>query len=199
MVIGVSGGLDSTHALIVCCRTADQLGAAAAECAGLHHARLCHQRSNRKQCMETHEIAWASAPPKSTSARPACRCSRTSAIPSPRGEPLHDITFENVQAGERTSHLFRLANLHGGIVIGTGDLSELALGWCTYGVGDQMSHYNVNASIPKTLIQHLIRWEIERGKLPEETRSVLRDILATDISPELIPAGPDAPQRPPAE
>ncbi len=107
--------------------------------------------------------------------------------PFARGEPVHDIAFENVQAGERTSHLFRLANMHGGIVVGTGDLSELALGWCTYGVGDQMSHYNVNASIPKTLIQHLIRWEIERGQLPDETRGVLREIIASDISPELIP------------
>ena len=76
------------------------------------------------------------------------------------GEPLYDITFENVQAGERTSHLFRLANFHNGLVLGTGDLSELALGWATYGVGDQMSHYNVNASVPKTLIQYLLRWVI---------------------------------------
>jgi NAD+ synthase (glutamine-hydrolysing) len=80
--------------------------------------------------------------------------------PVAEGEPVHDVTFENVQAGERTSHLFRLANHHGGLVLGTGDLSELALGWTTYGVGDQMSHYNVNASVPKTLIQHLIRWVI---------------------------------------
>ena len=80
--------------------------------------------------------------------------------PFATGEPVYDITFENVQAGLRTDYLFRLANHHGGIVIGTGDLSELALGWCTYGVGDQMAHYNVNAGVPKTLIQHLIRWII---------------------------------------
>ena len=97
---------------------------------------------------------------RSTSGRAACRCCATSAIPYARGEPVYDVTFENVQAGERTSHLFRLANFHNGIVLGTGDLSELALGWCTYGVGDHMSHYNVNASVPKTLIQHLIRWVI---------------------------------------
>ena len=78
--------------------------------------------------------------------------------PAARGEAVYDTTYENVQAGARTSLLFRLANLHDALVIGTGDLSELALGWCTYGVGDQMSHYNVNASVPKTLIQHLIRW-----------------------------------------
>ncbi len=78
---------------------------------------------------------------------------------------MYDVTFENVQAGERTSHLFRLANYHGGLVLGTGDLSELALGWATYGVGDQMSHYNVNGSVPKTLIQYLIRWVAETRQL----------------------------------
>ena len=84
--------------------------------------------------------------------------------PFARGEPVYDVTFENVQAGLRTDYLFRLANHHGGFVIGTGDLSELALGWCTYGVGDQMAHYNVNAGVPKTLIQHLIRWVISSGQ-----------------------------------
>jgi NAD+ synthase (glutamine-hydrolysing) len=102
---------------------------------------------------------------------------------------VHDVTFENVQAGERTSHLFRLANHHGALVVGTGDLSELALGWNTYGVGDQMSHYNVNASVPKTLIQHLIRWQIERENHSDETRQVLQAIVDTVISPELVPAG----------
>ena len=106
-------------------------------------------------------------------------------------KPVHDVTFENVQAGERTSHLFRLANHHHGIVIGTGDLSELALGWNTYGVGDQMSHYSVNASVPKTLIQYLIRWEMNRPETPAETRAVLDDILNTEISPELVPIGAD--------
>jgi NAD+ synthase (glutamine-hydrolysing) len=105
-----------------------------------------------------------------------------------KGEDVHDITFENVQAGERTSHLFRLANFHIALVVGTGDLSELALGWNTYGVGDQMSHYNVNASVPKTLIQHLIRWEADRGEVSSEARVVLHDILNTEISPELVPA-----------
>ena len=80
------------------------------------------------------------------------------------GEPVYDVTFENVQAGLRTDYLFRLANHRGGIVLGTGDLSELALGWCTYGVGDQMSHYAVNTGVPKTLIQHLIRWVIDSGE-----------------------------------
>jgi NAD+ synthase (glutamine-hydrolysing) len=107
--------------------------------------------------------------------------------PSAGGEKVYDVTFENAQAGERTSHLFRLANLHSGLVIGTGDLSELALGWCTYGVGDQMSHYNVNASVPKTLIQHLVRWAIARGRVDAETAEVLQSILETAISPELVP------------
>src|SRR5690606_38943564 len=108
--------------------------------------------------------------------------------PFARGEAVHDITFENVQAGERTSHLFRLANLHRAIVIGTGDLSELALGWCTYGVGDHMSHYGVNAGVPKTLIQHLIRWVISSGQFPEEgVNETLQSVLDTEISPELIP------------
>jgi NAD+ synthase (glutamine-hydrolysing) len=109
--------------------------------------------------------------------------------PYARGQPVHDVTFENVQAGERTSHLFRLANLHRGLVLGTGDLSELALGWATYGVGDQMSHYNVNASVPKTLIQYLIRWVVDSGPLEQGADETLISILGTEISPELLPAG----------
>ena len=87
----------------------------------------------------------------------------------------------------RTDYLFRLANHHNGIVIGTGDLSELALGWCTYGVGDQMSHYNVNAGVPKTLIQHLIRWVISSQQFAPDVLKTLDAILATEISPELVP------------
>jgi NAD+ synthase (glutamine-hydrolysing) len=121
--------------------------------------------------------------------RPSClQMLKDLGHPFAHGEPVYDVTFENVQAGERTSHLFRLANHHNALVLGTGDLSELALGWCTYGVGDHMSHYNVNASVPKTLIQHLVRWEIERGELIGAERDVLRSVLATEISPELIPA-----------
>jgi NAD+ synthase (glutamine-hydrolysing) len=108
--------------------------------------------------------------------------------PFAAGEPLYDITFENVQAGLRTDYLFRLANRHGGFVIGTGDLSELALGWCTYGVGDQMSHYAVNCGVPKTLIQYLIRWCVSTGQFDSATDAVLTAILGTEISPELVPA-----------
>src|SRR4030095_14594736 len=107
--------------------------------------------------------------------------------PYAQGEPVYDITFENVQAGERTSHLFRLANFHGGMVVGTGDLSELALGWATYGVGDHMSHYNVNASVPKTLIQFLVGWVAESDEFSADVKRALKRVLETEISPELVP------------
>lgn len=120
--------------------------------------------------------------------RPSCmQMLKDIGHPFAKGEKVFDITFENVQAGERTSHLFRLANFHGGIVIGTGDLSELALGWCTYGVGDQMSHYNVNSSVPKTLISHLVRWVAETKQIGGSGSDVLHAILDTEISPELVP------------
>ncbi len=111
------------------------------------------------------------------------------AHPFSRGEEVYDITFENVQAGLRTDYLFRLANHNGALVCGTGDLSELGLGWCTYGVGDHMSHYNVNASVAKTLIKHLIRFVATSGEFNEQTAQVLFTILATEISPELVPPG----------
>lgn len=111
--------------------------------------------------------------------------------PFGRGEEVYDVTFENVQAGLRTDYLFRLANQRGGIVLGTGDLSELALGWSTYGVGDQMSHYNVNGGVPKTLIQHLIRWVISSGQFDDRVDAVLQSVLDTEISPELVPTGED--------
>jgi NAD+ synthase (glutamine-hydrolysing) len=107
--------------------------------------------------------------------------------PYARGKKVFDITFENVQAGQRTAHLFRLANMHNALVVGTGDLSELALGWSTYGIGDHMSHYNVNASVPKTLIQHLIRWVAHTNQFSQEVSKILIDVLETEISPELIP------------
>src|SRR5690242_6649673 len=108
--------------------------------------------------------------------------------PFARGEPVYDLTFENVQAGLRTDYLFRLANQRRGLVVGTGDLSELGLGWCTYGVGDHMSHYNVNSSVSKTLIRHLIRFVAGSGDVDAETARVLLAIVATEISPELVPA-----------
>jgi NAD+ synthase (glutamine-hydrolysing) len=120
--------------------------------------------------------------------RPSCRqMLQDIGHPFAQGEPVHDVTFENVQAGERTSHLFRLANLHRALVVGTGDLSELALGWATYGVGDHMSHYNVNASVPKTLIQFLIGWVAESDEFGADVKRALRRVLETEISPELVP------------
>lgn len=186
LVIGVSGGLDSTQALIVCGRTMDRLGLPRKNV-------LAYTMPGFATSDKTKANAWALMRAMGVSGeeidiRPSCRQMLLDLKhPFAQGQPVHDITFENVQAGERTSHLFRLANHHGGLVVGTGDLSELALGWSTYGVGDQMSHYNVNASVPKTLIQHLIRWQIERGGLSEETRTVLQAILDTEISPELVP------------
>jgi NAD+ synthase (glutamine-hydrolysing) len=111
--------------------------------------------------------------------------------PYAKGEAVYDVTFENVQAGLRTDYLFRLANQRKGFVLGTGDLSELALGWCTYGVGDQMSHYNVNGSLAKTLIQHLIRWVAKTGQFDDEASQVMVSVLDTEISPELVPADAD--------
>jgi NAD+ synthase (glutamine-hydrolysing) len=128
--------------------------------------------------------------------RPSClQMLRDLGHPFAEGRKVYDVTFENVQAGERTSHLFRLANLHNGLVVGTGDLSELALGWCTYGVGDHMSHYAINASVPKTLIQHVIRWVAQGERLGPEVSEVLLEILATDISPELVPGDGDRPAQ----
>jgi NAD+ synthase (glutamine-hydrolysing) len=120
--------------------------------------------------------------------RPSCmQMLKDLGHPYANGQPVYDLAFENVQAGERTSHLFRLANQHEGLVVGTSDLSELALGWCTYGVGDQMSHYSVNASVPKTLIKHLLGWVISSGQFDEAASRVLQSIVETEISPELIP------------
>ena len=187
VVIGVSGGLDSTQALIVCCRTMDRLRLP-------RQNVLAYTMPGFATGDRTKANAWRLMKALSVSAEEIDICPSARQMlqdikhPFAQGEGVHDITFENVQAGERTSHLFRLANRHNAIVVGTGDLSELALGWNTYGVGDQMSHYNVNASVPKTLIQYLIRWEVDRGEVSEEAQAVLREILNTEISPELVPA-----------
>ena len=188
MVIGVSGGLDSTHALIVAARAADRLGLPRRNILAFTmpgFATSDETKANAIRLMEALEVTW-----RELDIRPAARQMLADmGHPFGRGEPVYDVTFENVQAGLRTDYLFRLANQNDAIVIGTGDLSELALGWCTYGVGDQMSHYNVNGGIPKTLIQHLIRWVISSGKFAEEVGATLDAILATEISPELVPAG----------
>ena len=188
IVIGVSGGLDSTQALIVCCRTMDRLGLPRQNVLAYTMPGFATEDKTKSNAWKLMKALGVNA--EEIDIRPsASRCLGILAIRFAQGEPVHDVTFENVQAGERTSHLFRLANLHNGIVLGTGDLSELALGWNTYGVGDQMSHYSVNASVPKTLIQHLIRWEIDRtAKYPKKPMRSSIEILNTEISPELVPA-----------
>lgn len=189
MVIGVSGGLDSTHALIVAARAADRLGLPRANILAFTmpgFATSDETKSNAIRLMESLDVTW-----RELDIRPAATQMLSDlGHPFGQGKPVYDVTFENVQAGLRTDYLFRLANHNDAIVLGTGDLSELALGWCTYGVGDQMSHYNVNGGIPKTLIQHLIRWVVESGQFSNDVGAVLTAILGTEISPELVPAKP---------
>jgi NAD+ synthase (glutamine-hydrolysing) len=186
VMIGVSGGLDSTQALIVCAQAFDLLGLPRT---GIYaytmpgFATSDHTKANALRLMRS-----LGATSSELDIRPAAsQMLKDIGHPFAEGHPVYDVTFENVQAGLRTDFLFRLANHNNGIVIGTGDLSELALGWCTYGVGDQMAHYNVNAGVPKTLIQHLIRWTIGTRKFPDPVLKTLDAILATEISPELVP------------
>ena len=193
LVIGISGGLDSTHALIVAARAMDVLLLPRSNI--LAYTMPGFATSQRTMANAKALMAAVGCAANELDIRPACeQMLRDINHPYARGEPVYDITFENVQAGERTSHLFRLANLHQGLVLGTGDLSELALGWCTYGVGDHMSHYSINASVPKTLIQFLIRWAADTNQLGEKASRVLRSILDTEFSPELIPGDPNGEQ-----
>eukprot|EP01030_Chromulinospumella_sphaerica_P013837 gene13837-13622_t len=190
IVIGVSGGLDSTHALLVCARVMDKLGLPRTNILAYTMPGFATSERTLKQAHALMKLVGCSA--KEIDIRPSCQqMLQDLEHPFINGQPQYDITFENVQAGERTNHLFRLANHHNAIVCGTGDLSELALGWCTYGVGDHMSHYNVNASVPKTLISHLVRWVAESGVIGRSDAQVLLDILATEISPELVPGTAD--------
>ncbi|MEO8249946.1 MAG: NAD(+) synthase [Burkholderiales bacterium] len=186
LVIGVSGGLDSTHALLVCAQAMDRLNRPRSHILGYTMPGFATSDRTLAQAHQLMKAVGCSA--SEIDIRPSCRqMLEDLGHPFARGEPKHDITFENVQAGERTSHLFRLANMHGGIVVGTGDLSELALGWCTYGVGDHMSHYNVNVSVPKTLIKHLVGWVADSGMFDKKGSAVLHAVVATRISPELVP------------
>ncbi len=194
VVIGVSGGLDSTHALLVCAQAMDVLGRPRKDILAWTMPGFATSERTRQQALELMRAVGCSG--GEIDIRPSClQMLRDIGHPYADGQPVHDVTFENVQAGERTSHLFRLANLHDALVVGTGDLSELALGWCTYGVGDHMSHYAVNASVPKTLIRHVIRWVARQGQLGAAT-PVLGRILETEISPELVPGdGGDQPAQ----
>jgi len=187
LVIGVSGGLDSTHALIVAAKACDALGLPRKTILGLTMPGFGTSEGTRTNAWTLMERMGIEA--QEVDIRPAARQMLADLDhPFARGEPVYDVTFENVQAGLRTDYLFRFANHSNGFVVGTGDLSELALGWCTYGVGDQMSHYGVNAGVPKTLIQYLIRWTVDTAQFDRETSDVLTAILDTEISPELIPA-----------
>ena len=186
LVIGVSGGLDSTHALIVATRTMDLLG-----------LPRTHVKAYTMPAFGTTDITYRNATrlmnalgveANEVDIKPAClQMLKDINHPFAHGKKVYDVAFENVQAGQRSAHLFRLANMKNALVVGTGDLSELALGWSTYGIGDHMSHYNVNASVPKTLIQYLIRWVAQTHQVSKEVSDILLAVLATEISPELIP------------
>ncbi|KAB8144318.1 NAD(+) synthase [Chloroflexia bacterium SDU3-3] len=195
IVIGVSGGLDSTHALIVAAKTMDRLGLPRTNILAYTMPGFATSDTTYRNALGLMAALGVTA--EEIDIKPSCiQMLRDLRHPFASGEPVYDVTFENVQAGERTSHLFRLANYHNAFVLGTGDLSELALGWCTYGVGDQMSHYNVNASVPKTLIQFLIRWVIATRQFDDAASRILQSILDTEISPELVPGdAKDAPSQ----
>ena len=188
IVIGVSGGLDSTHALIVAARAMDREGRPRSDILAFTLPGFAtgeRTKANATALARALGVTFEELDITGT----AELMLREMGHPFARGEKVYDVTFENVQAGLRTDYLFRLANQRGGIVLGTGDLSELALGWCTYGVGDQMSHYNVNGGVPKTLMQHLIRWVSTSGQFSDQVGEVLHAILDTEISPELVPVG----------
>jgi NAD+ synthase (glutamine-hydrolysing) len=187
LVIGISGGLDSTHALLVACKAFDALGRPRSDILGFTMPGFATSEGTKSNAWALMNALGVTG--EEIDIKPVARQMLADmGHPFAKGEPVYDITFENVQAGLRTDYLFRLANRHSGFVLGTGDLSELALGWCTYGVGDQMSHYNVNGSLAKTLIQHLIRWVAKTGQLGEAANPTLLAILDTEISPELVPA-----------
>ena len=190
VVLGLSGGLDSTHALIVAARAMDREERPRSDILAYTLPGFAtgeRTRNNATRLADALGVTFETIDIRAT----AELMLKEMDHPFSRGEKVYDVTFENVQAGLRTDYLFRLANFRGGIVLGTGDLSELALGWSTYGVGDQMSHYNVNGGVPKTLIQHLIRWVISSEQFDDSVNEVLADVLDTEISPELVPAGED--------
>ena len=186
VMIGVSGGLDSTQALIVCAQALDSMGISRKNILACMMPGFATSRRTLDQARRlAGSIGCTSL---EIDIRPSClQMLKDIGHPYSEGKPVYDVTFENVQAGERTSHLFRLANQHRGVVVGTSDLSELALGWSTYGVGDHMAHYHVNASVPKTLIRYLIRWTAKSGQFGNGVSRVLEEVLETVISPELVP------------
>jgi NAD+ synthase (glutamine-hydrolysing) len=188
VVIGVSGGLDSTHALVVAARAMDRENRPRSDILAFTLPGFAtgeRTKNNAVRLSRALGVTFSEIDIRDT----ARLMLSTIGHPFSRGEEVYDVTFENVQAGLRTDYLFRVANQRRGIVLGTGDLSELGLGWSTYGVGDQMSHYNVNAGVPKTLVQHLIRWVISSGQFDAQVCEVLQSVLDTEITPELVPTG----------
>jgi NAD+ synthase (glutamine-hydrolysing) len=190
LVIGISGGLDSTHALIVAAKACDRLGLPRTMIRGYTMPGFATSEGTKSSAWKLMNAFGITA--EEIDIRPAAERMLTDIGHAfGKGEKLYDTVFENVQAGLRTDYLFRLAGQHKGFVLGTGDLSELALGWCTYGVGDHMSHYGVNSGVPKTLMQYLIRWAVRSDQFEGHVDEALEDVLATEISPELVPAGED--------
>ncbi len=186
VVIGISGGLDSTQALIVCARAMDVMDLPRSHILAYTMPGFATSERTLDQSRRLMKSVGCAA--HEIDIRPSCmQMFKDIGHPFSEGKPVYDVTFENVQAGERSSHLFRLANVNNAPVIGTSDLSELALGWCTYGVGDHMAHYHLNASVPKTLIQYLIRYVARTNQLGAQVSAVLEDVLNTPISPELVP------------
>lgn len=186
IVLGVSGGLDSTHALIVAARVMDRLERPRTDIIAVTMPGFATTDATKSNAMQLAKALGVTF--EELDIRPVARHMLADlGHPAADGRPVYDVTFENVQAGLRTDYLFRLANHRGGIVLGTGDLSELALGWCTYGVGDQMSHYGINGGVPKTLIQHLIRWVAGTDQFGGEVGDLLTEIVEQAISPELVP------------
>ena len=186
VVIGVSGGLDSTQALLVAAQAMDRAGRPRSDILGFTLPGFATSEGTKTNAHRLMDALGITA--GEIDIQPSAKLMLEQIEhPFAKGEEVYDVTFENVQAGLRTDYLFRIANQRGGIVLGTGDLSELALGWATYGVGDQMSHYNVNGGVPKTFIQHLIRWVVNSEQFEQEVSETLTSILDTEISPELVP------------
>jgi len=194
VIIGISGGLDSTQTALVAVRAFDRLGLPRRNILGYTLPGFGTSQHTFDSAHALMQALGISADEIDIRAAAQLMLERIR-HPAAKGKRVYDVTYENVQAGERTSHLFRLANLHGALVLGTGDLSELALGFTTYGVGDHMSHYNVNASVPKTLIQHLIRWLVHGAQFDDRTTAVLDRIVNTRISPELVPGSGEEPEQ----
>jgi len=181
MVLGISGGLDSTLALLVCARTCDKLGLSRQNIIGITMPGF--GTTDRTYQNATKLVTNLGATLREISIKDACNQHFKDIAHDPT---LHNVTYENTQARERTQILMDVANQCNGLVIGTGDLSELALGWATYN-GDHMSMYAVNNSIPKTLVRYLVRYAAS-GETDKKAQATLLDILDTPVSPELLPA-----------